>query len=119
MGWDPGGAKRSKEKLGATYPWLSAPVSVHRARDILLMIHRARTLRVTKQEVLRDLSEVWKLPWCFFFLAGVVCWQRTLGYCRIRGILAMQTSISPASRAGGSPCWDACGLGISFPFDFS
>lgn len=102
---------KSREKLGATYPWVSALVSVHRARDILLMIHRAGTLRVTKQELLRDLGEVWKLPWFFFF-----------SWC---GMLAEDTRILSYPWHPGNAdlyfscqsCWWLTLLGCLWPWD--
>lgn len=111
---------KSREKLGAAYPWVSASVSLHRARHILLMIHGAGTLWVTKQELLRDLGGVWKLPWCCFS-----------SWC---GMLAEDAStLSYPWHPGNADrsfscqsCWYLTLLGclwlwpgISFPFDFS
>lgn len=109
----PRGAKGWRGKLGASPLWVSALVSLCCAECVLLVIHRAGSLWITNQQLLwgGGVWWLWEALLRVVFAADVVVhWQRSPAHS-ICGILAVQTSASPASCALPAELW-------SHPFDF-
>lgn len=102
--------------MGASHLWLSALVTLCHAEDVLLMIHGAGSLWITKTGTPERLQWVLEALLLVVLLADVVLWQRTPEHSCIYGILEIQTTFFTANHVGIPPCWDIHGCGVESSF---